>query len=200
MESNEVLSVLMDAELIRLQVEITHIRPDAADWEKLHVAVYALKEIKNPNDWEEIEPYTLLETPRYHSLKSKEDTYTRLYYGEEDIIDADSFYETLVDNSSTDEMYDLIHSSFKDASEMKEVVRQSRLVINEKRVPSGLPITDLEQTIDQASVKIAEVFGEDGYIVASVNKIAAIPDRISSFERVLDKQGRYFYEVIFKTS
>lgn len=198
MESNEVLSILMDAKLIELQAEVTHIEPDAADWEKLHIAVYALKEVENPRDWGKAEPHLLLATPRYHTLKSKDDSYTRLYFDQEEIADADDFYETLVDNSSTDEIYDVIHDSFKNAAEMDEAVRQYRFIINRERLPKGLSILDLEQTISEARIKIEDIFEEKGYVVVNVNKIARIPDKISRFGRVLDKQGRYFYEIIFK--
>lgn len=198
-ESNAVLSILLDAELVKLQAEITHIEPDAADWEKLHVAVYALKGIDNPVDWQKIESHTMLETPRYHTLRSK-DTYTRLYYEECEIMDGEDFYKALVEHSATNEVYDLIHCSFRNAEEIEAVVQQSKLVINKKRLPPDLSIAELEQTIGDACIQIAEVFAEDGYIVANVNSVATIPDKISSFERVLDRQGRYFYEVVFKSN
>lgn len=187
----------MDAELIALQAEITHIETQAADWERIHIAVYALKETESIKDWDKVEPYTLLETPRYHTLKSKNDTYTRLYYDlDEEVVD--NFYETLVKNSSADKVNGLIQHIFTDTAEMDEVARQSKLIINKKRVPQSFSVEDLEQTINQASLTIEEFFGEEGYIVANVNKIAAIPDRILAFEKILDKYGRYFYEVIFK--
>lgn len=198
MESNEMLSILMDAELIALQAEITYIETQAADWEKIHIAVYALKETESIKDWDKVEPYTLLETPRYHTLKSKNDTYTRLYYDlDEEVVD--NFYETLVKNSSADKVNGLIEHIFTDTAEMDEVARQSKLIINKKRVPQSFSVEDLEQTINQASLTIEEFFGEDGYVVANINKIATIPDKILTFEKISDKYGRYFYEVIFKS-
>lgn len=197
-ESNEVLSVLMDADLVQLQATLTHIEPDAADWEKLHVAVYALKEIENRDNWAHIEPYTLLETPRYHSLKSKNDTYTRVYFEEDAPAIEERFYEALVENSSSNDVYDLIHGSFANEAEMEDAFGRSKLLINKHRAPLSVSVQELEQRLDEVAINIDGVFGEDGFVVANVNEIAAMPDRIASFDKVLDKQGRHFYEVIFK--
>lgn len=122
-----------------------------------------------------------------------------MYYDlDEEVVD--NFYATLVKNSSTDKVKDLVEHTFTNIAEMDEVARQSKFIINKKRVPKSFSVDDLEQTINQASLAIEEFFREDGYLVANVNKIAAMPDQILTFERILDKYGRYFYEVIFKTS
>lgn len=76
-ESNKTVSILMDTQLLEFHCEIIHIEKEASDWEKIRVAVYALKEIKNQNDLKKIEPYTALHTAKYYSLKSEEDTLTR---------------------------------------------------------------------------------------------------------------------------
>lgn len=76
-ESNKTLSILMDTELLEFHCEITQIEKEASDWEKIRVAVYALKEIKDQNDLKKIEPYAGLHTSNYYSLMSKDDTLTR---------------------------------------------------------------------------------------------------------------------------
>ncbi len=47
MESNEILSRLIDSGVIDLHAEITNLKPEAASWENAHIAVYLLKEQKN---------------------------------------------------------------------------------------------------------------------------------------------------------
>lgn len=84
-ESNKTLSILMDTQLLEFHCEITHVRNDVSDWEKIKVAVYALKEIKNQNDLKRIEPYTALQTPTYYSLLSEEETLTRILIENENI-------------------------------------------------------------------------------------------------------------------
>jgi hypothetical protein len=199
MESNEVLSVLLDTKLLDLQAEITHIKPNASDWERIYVAVYAMTEIKDNQIQEKIEPYTLLETPEYYTLKSNHNTYTRVFLKEEnEVLNGEQFYETLVNNSSTDSVYDLIHSSFEDSQDMETVVNESRMVIQKKSVPNDISISDIEAALNEGLLKIETIFDDDGYIIANINKVATIPDRIQSFEKLLDKHGNLFYEIIFK--
>src|SRR5699024_9710708 len=66
-ESNEILSRLMDAEVVDLQAEITHIEQKAKAWENVHVAVYVLKELKEVH--KENAYLTELATPRYYTIK-----------------------------------------------------------------------------------------------------------------------------------
>jgi hypothetical protein len=199
MESNEVLSVLLDTKLLDLQAEITHIEPNTSDWESIYVAIYAMTEIKDSQTQEKIEPYTLLETPEYYTLKSNHNTYTRVFLEEEnEILNGEQFYETLVNNSSTDAVYDLIHNSFDGGLEMETVVNESRMVIKKKSIPKDISISDIEATLNDEILKIENIFEDDGYIIANINKVATIPDRIQSFEKLIDKHGNLFYEIMFK--
>ncbi|PJJ07226.1 HIRAN domain-containing protein [Flavobacterium sp. 1] len=199
MESNEVLSVLLDTKLLDLQAEITHIEPNASDWESIYVAIYAMTEIKDNQTQENIEPYTLLETPKYYTLKSNHNTYTRIYLDDEnEILNGEQFYETLVNNSSTDIVYDLIHYSFDNGQEMETVINESRMVIQKNSIPKDIEVSDLEATLNDKILKIENVFDDDGYIIANVNKVATIPDRIQIFEKLMNKHGKLFYEIIFK--
>jgi hypothetical protein len=199
MESNEVLSVLLDTKLLHLQAEITHIEPNASDWESIYVAIYVMVEIDNNKTKENTEPFTILETPTYYTLKSNHNTYTRVYFEEDnEILNGEDFYKTLVDNSSTDAVYDLIHNSFENPEEMEEVVNQSRIVIRKEAVPKEISLSEIEAKFNNQIIQIEDIFKEDGYVVANVNKIAMIPDRIERFEKLADKHGSLFYEVIFK--
>lgn len=199
MESNEVLSVLLDTKLLNLQAEITHIEPNAQSWENVFVAIYAMTEITNQETKELIAPYTLLETPDYYTLKSNNNTYTRVYFEEEnEVLNGTDFYKTLVDNSSTDAVYDLIHYSFNSGSEMEEAVNESRIVIQKNKIPKSLSINEIGAKLNDEIINIENTFNENGYIVANINKIATMPDQIMQFEKILDKHGNLFYEIIFK--
>lgn len=77
-ESNKTISILMDTELLEFHAEITHIEPLASHWEQIQVAIFALKEVKNTTDWKKIEPFAALKTKKYFSLKSEDDTLTRI--------------------------------------------------------------------------------------------------------------------------
>lgn len=199
MESNEVLSVLLDTKLLTLQAEITNIEPNAADWESIHVAIYAMTEMNVDQSQENIEAYTILESPEYYTLKSNHNTYTRIYLEKEnEILNGNQFYETLVNNSSTDQVYDLIHNSFESGQEMETVVNESRIVIKKNTIPIDISLTEIEANLNNAIIKIENIFDHDGYIIANINKVATIPDRIESFEKLADKFGNSFYQIIFK--
>jgi hypothetical protein len=84
-EDNEILSKLMDADVIQLQAEITHLKPEAKAWENVHVAVYVLKELHEPLP-ENAAYLTVLETPHYHSLKISKDRIVNIYDSDEDEV------------------------------------------------------------------------------------------------------------------
>lgn len=199
MESNEMLAVLLDTGLLTLQAEITHIEKRAMDWEKIHVAIYVMKALDDGIS-EELLPFTLLETPHYCTLKSKHNTYTRFYFEEkEEVLSGESFYKNLVENSSTDQVYTLIHDSFPNAADMDKAVDGSKMVVSKHRLPKSVSLADIEAKINDEIIAIESAFDEKGYIVANVNAVSTMPDKIARFERIFDKHGNDFYEVIFKS-
>ncbi|MEZ4838839.1 HIRAN domain-containing protein [Flavobacterium sp.] len=198
-ESNEMIATLIDTGLLNLQAEITHIEKRAMDWEKIHVAIYVMKELEEGTS-EELLPFTLLETPQYCTLKSKHNTYTRLYFEEdEEVLSSENFYKNLVANSSTDEVYTLIHDSFPNSQDMDEAVDGSKMVVSKHRLPSTVSLLDIGAKLNDEIILIENAFDEKGYIVANVNAIATMPDKIARFEKIFDKHGNDFYEVIFKS-
>ena len=112
-ESNKTISILMDTELLEFHAELTQIESDASDWEKIRVAVFALKEIKKSEDLKKIEPFSELYTPNYYSLKSADDTLTRI-----ELLEIDSIEEE--NNSNSDRL-----DKMKEMTEMKEVIRNA---------------------------------------------------------------------------
>ncbi len=201
MESNEILSRLIDSGVIDLHAEITNLKPEAASWENAHIAVYLLKEQKNTGILPNAGYLTMLETPEYRSMKRKDNNISRIYYNnniEEEILNGDDFYKALVDNSETDEVYDLIHNSFPAAQEMENAVTDMKMVINKNKLPHDLANDKLIKPLDDAILQLDNIFKEDGYVVANINRIASLSPRIEKFVQVLDNSGRCFYEVVFK--
>lgn len=70
-EANRILSRLMDADLLDLFAEITHIEKDAASWENLRIAVYILKETEL-SDKEVPVSLTEIKEPKYRSIEKRE--------------------------------------------------------------------------------------------------------------------------------
>lgn len=76
--SNKTLSVLMDTELLEFHAEVAKIESNVSDWEKIYVAIYALKEIKTKEDLSKIQPFTVLKTPDYYTFKSDNDRIVKI--------------------------------------------------------------------------------------------------------------------------
>lgn len=196
-ESNEVLSRLLDSQIVELVAEITHIQKEAAAWENVHIAVSVLKATNDPLP-PEAAYLTLLETPDYHSLKYTHNYIGRISTKGKSILSGDDFYRELVENSETDEVYDLIHNSFTTPGDMQEAVDKSLLVINRNKLPSDLSLDSVIEALEEGAIELEKTFDEHGYVVAQVNRVAELSSRIESFVEVLDKTGRRFYEVVFK--
>jgi len=196
-ESNAVLARIMDADLLPLQGEVTHVEPKAASWENVHVAIYALKEIKTTGEYKDYRKYGILETPRYYTLKSSGDTYARVYI-EPDEPGAKDYYQTLVDHSRDNSVYDLIHGSFSGPDEFIAAFDESKIVIREDAENVAKMAGKLYKRINGEIARLENAFGEDSYIVANVDEIANIPYKIERFVEILDKAGNKFYEAVFK--
>lgn len=197
MEENEIISRLIDSGVIELMAEITHLEPQAAAWENVCVVVYILKQTYMP-----LAAYaqylTILNTPFYSTLKNNNNTVTRVFYNDTEIADGNSFYEALVDNSQTNEVYTLIHEGFKTPDAMETAVKEARLVINKEKIPADLKADKVLRAIDDALIEIDEAFDEKGYVVANINRVAELSPRLEKFVEVTDKLGRNFFEIVFK--
>ncbi len=195
-EQNEMLSRLMDAAVTELLAEITHLEPAAAAWENVCVAVYVLK--KDDEVPTQAEYLTELDTPHYYTLKQRDDKIIRIAQKEKRILDGDDFYEALVENSKTDEVYDLIHNDIGSPQAMEDIVNESLLVVNRKKLPADLQADKLIQAFEEGMVELDNSFNENGYVVAEINRIAELSARIKKFLPVKDKKGEVFWEVVFK--
>ena len=110
---------------------------------------------------------------------------------------ADDFFTVLLANSQDDGIFDLMQSIFENEQEMNAAIEQRRLVVDKNRV-SPEDLQELSEKINDQILEIENVFGEDGYVVANVNKIAQAPSRIENIVKITDEQGRAFFEVVLK--
>ena len=192
-EENQLFAKMLDADLVKLQVEVTHIEPEAAAWEKIHAAIYALKEKTG-----EIPAYlTKIKKPHYYTLKTGK-KYKRIYYEETDMMDGNTFYNTLVQNSKTDRVYDLIHASFESADVLEEAVQNSRFVVNKNKYPEKY-FEKLIEKLNNQRISLDFLFENEGYYMAKLDQIARIPDKLEKFVKLADLNGQVFYEIVLKT-
>ncbi len=80
---------------------------------------------------------------------------------------------------------------------MNAAIEQHRLVVDKNKV-SVEDLQELSEKINDQILEIENVFGEDGYVVVNVNKIAQIPSKIENIVKIIDEQGRTFFEVVLK--
>lgn len=197
-EDNEILSRLLDADLIRLQAEITHLQVEAKAWENVSISVYVLKESHEPLP-ENAKYLSILETPYYRTLKISKEKVAMLYYdeviGEDEVFDSDIFYENLASNSTNSDIHIYVKSILEKEETTQNIIGEGRIIINKNKLPPDLQNTSISQVLTKEEISLHDFFDENGYLVANINKISTIPDRIKEVVTIIDKYGRTFYEI-----
>jgi HIRAN domain len=204
-ENNEVLAKILDANLLKLQAEITHIEPSALAWEKTAIAIYVLRENADPLPANAT--YLLnLEEPYYRSLQSKNYfvQYDEALFKEEgdfdepDEIDhtlGNKMYEILENKSNTDAIYDGIHNNFS-ADELAIVANQNRIVINKNKLPKNFSVKKIAQSLDNQITNLDDFFNDEGFVVVNMDKLNQLPIKIENINAILDKASNKFLEII----
>ncbi|HOZ97471.1 MAG TPA: HIRAN domain-containing protein [Niabella sp.] len=198
-EDNEILSKLMDAEVVDLQAGITHLEKAAQAWENVHVAVFVLKELKDPLP-ETAKYLTVLETPHYHSLKLSEDSVVNIYYGddeEEELLDVDDFFEELGKSTNGKAVKDKMRQGLSPEMEWEQMIYEGRLVVNKNKLPADLKGKDITHALKEGEILLNHLFDEEGFLVANVNEVARLSTRIDKVVEAVDSTGRLFYEIRF---
>ncbi|MBK0381837.1 HIRAN domain-containing protein [Pedobacter sp. SD-b] len=198
MESNEILSRLLDSGAVELQAEITHIEKKAETWENVHIAISLLKESKTPIKTNAAY-LTQLVTPEYFSIKYSDDNHiSRVYYEDDsDFFTADDFYRDMVENSSNNGVYDLLHHHLTPEI-LDNAIENGAFITKKQNLPAKWIDDKLIKPIENSILELEEYFNEDGVIALDVERLAKIPDHISDFVSIIDKKGNRFIEVIFK--
>jgi HIRAN domain len=204
-ESNEILAKILDADLLKLQAEITHIEPKATAWENTAIAIYVLK--PNSDTLPLQAQYLLsLDDPHYRSLKSGKYfiEYDEELFDEENEVEiaeegdhkmAEKIYEILENKSRTDEIYGGIHNNFT-ADEMAIVAKQNRVIINKHKLPKHISVKKIAQILDKQVTNLDEFFGEEGYVMVNMDKLNKLPMQIENVQAVLDKSAKQFMEIV----
>lgn len=198
-EDNDILSRLMDADVVKLQAEITHLNKEAKAWENVHIGVYVLKETNEPIT-ENAKYLTVLETPYYRTIKMDSQKTADVYFTddeEEDILDAEAFYETMVENSRDNSIYNFLHIDFESGQNLQQVINEGRMIVNHRHLPEDLKIDKVIKALNEGVIGLDAYFDKSGYVVANVNRVAGLSARINKVANVLDKAGRIFYEIQF---
>lgn len=193
-EENKYLSKILDAGLLELLAEITHLNPDAATWENVHVAVYALKE-SGSSDLPEY--LTTLESPQYFTLNHRGDKISRINTNKAVIEFTPEDFKSRLDQNQTLEKNQFITDNFDSENEFEIAVTQHRFIIDEEQLPADLKSDIIKYPVEEGIISIDHVMDKKGYIVANMNRLSELGERISGFERKLNTKGDFLYEAKF---
>jgi len=171
----------------------------AKAWENVHIAVYVLKE--TTGDLPAAATYlTQLETPHYRTVKLSAERVVHVYFyagDEEEVLDAGSFYDTLMIAAGNNNMPDILHKDFQSGFQFQKMIEEGRVVINRNRLPGDLKGDSLTEALSKNVIALDSLFDEQGYVVANVNRAAGLSGRIEKVVSTFDRSGRLFYEVQF---
>lgn len=192
-EENEILSKILDADLLTLAAEIVQVEKNVAHWEQVNIAIYCLKPSQNNTAYEYLKS---TQTPIYYTLNP-----TNCYgvYEQENYrMNAEDFYESLVENSQDDSIFDILHEGFPSHDAMHEALEEGRIIVHKNKLNTKPQFNEVCYALDNKILALDDYFGEEGYVIANIDKVTNLSDKIEKIEPVLDKLGRTFYEIVFK--
>jgi hypothetical protein len=193
-EDNDMLSKLLDIGVPELIAEIIFLKPEAAAWENVNIAIYVLKEIPVSEQVPSSAAYlTELETPHYRTLKRADQTITRIRKSADDELESVNAYQWLIKNAKHEDVKKLIGTSFDQSVDYGRQV--DFLIVNKNRVPPSF--AEQLRALESELYNADQMFDEEGYMVLAVNKMGSYIDRISGMVNVADKLGRQFLELKF---
>ncbi len=178
---NKTLSKLIDAEIIPIYAEISHIKPEAAAWEQVRIAVYMLKEQFGP-----LAPHaqylSVLKEPKYRSLRSSNKK--------------KDWYNILEAESKTDHFYDLWYSNGPYPNMPAPTHNNDFIVIRKSRMPAYF--RDVYR--NHVSVDLVDIeppYGEKDYMVMRTGQLGNYLEAAKRIEEVYDSAGNNYLELHF---
>lgn len=162
-ESNKTLSRLIDAQLIELQAEITNVEPNAATWENVRLAVYVLKE-KKPENAATPAYLSALKPPKYKTLSNAAQSCTRVYEVQSKQAQAAKCYQTIIEKSNGDAIFDSIQEI--EVQDFEQAIELESWVLTKENI-AALPQSNDPEFIQ----KLEEIFGEHGSLDRNMQSI-----------------------------
>lgn len=192
-ETNKILSRMIDADLIKIHVEITHLEPKAATWENVRVAVYVLKDIVEAGNHLPEELITIKE-PFYKTIEktnngNSESEDVNLHIKNQPHHHSKSYliYDLIVANSASDSIYNSLHNI--DSKEFEKAVEQNRIVINfNSNEEDDCKSKNSEIDLTKSVKEIDELLSNKGKIVQKFNEVENFTDCIEKHKKSIIKQ------------
>ncbi|MBC8046195.1 MAG: HIRAN domain-containing protein [Fimbriimonadaceae bacterium] len=182
---NHVLSKIMDTEILELQAEFTHIEKSAATWENVHIAVYVLKRTNDPLPDQAAYTEQLI-TPTYLTLGYINEHVMRIKRDKE--------------NTEAQQVHVLVDFTKTAEKILKRKMQQHEeiFVVNKNRIPEKYRNDSLLHTLNNAEITLDKYFDEEGYIVASVDRLSQLDSEIKTIVIRKTTNGKDVFEALFE--
>ncbi len=178
---NKTLSRLIDADVIPLVAEITHLEPNAARWENVRIAVYLLKEQPGP-----------LPNHALYLTQLKEPKYKTLNKGNK----PKDWYKILETESKTDHFYTLWYSNGPYPNMPWPTHNNDFIVIRKSRMPSYFRDVYREHVVTDF-IDIDPPYGEKDYMAMRTGNLGNYLEAAKRIEEVYDNAGNNYLELHF---
>jgi hypothetical protein len=175
------LSRLIDADVIPLVAEITHLEPNAARWENVRIAVSLLKEQRGP-----------LPNHAVYLTQLKEPKYKTLNKGSK----PKDWYKILEDESKTDHFYDLWYSNGPYPDMPAPTHDNDFVVIRKSRMPAYFRDV-YEKHVVTNIIDIDPPYGDKDYMVMKTGQLGNYLEAAKRIEEVYDHAGNNYLELHF---
>lgn len=178
---NKTLSRLIDADVITLVAEITHLEPNAAKWENVRIAVSLLKEQRGPLPNHALY-LTQLNGPKYKTLhktpKPKD------------------WYKIMEDERITDHFYDLWYGNGPYPNMPYPTHNNDFVVVRKSKLPAKLKEV-YQQHVATHFVDIDNPHGHNDYMAIRTGCLGIYMEAAKQMQEVYDKAGNNYLELHF---
>jgi len=178
---NKTLSRLIDADVIPLVAEITHLEPNAARWENVRIAVSLLKEHRGP-----------LPNHAVYLTQLKEPKYKTLNKGNK----PKDWYAILEKERKTDHFYDLWYNNGPYPDMPAPTHNNDFIVIRKSRMPAYFRDV-YEQHVVTEIIDIDPPYGDKDYMVIKTGFLGNYLEAAKRIEEVYDNKGDNYLELHF---
>ncbi|MBX2907225.1 MAG: HIRAN domain-containing protein [Taibaiella sp.] len=178
---NKTLSRLIDADVIPLVAEITHLEQTAARWENVRIAVSLLKEQRGP-----------LPNHAVYLMQLNEPNYKTLNKGNK----PKDWYAILEKESKTDHFYSLWYSNGPYPDMPAPTHNNDFIVIRKSRMPAYFR-DQYQNHVAVPHIDIDPPYGAKDYIVMKTGFLGNYLEAARRIEEVYDNKGDNYLELHF---
>ncbi len=90
----------------------------------------------------------------------------------------------------------MIHP-FPSGQDLEDLIHEGRIIVNKNKLPKDLQEDKLSYALEEGMISLNDFFNESGYVVANVNEMVKLSNRIETVVDKIDRFGQLFYEINF---